>query len=77
MNWLSGTHKMPYWVPELIRLQNMEHAEMMRQMGMQALPKRLGKVTQTGTVLAFKPREIDTPADIQQTIEMTTATQSA
>jgi hypothetical protein len=33
INWLSGTHKMPYWVPELIRLQNMEQAEIRRQMG--------------------------------------------
>jgi hypothetical protein len=32
--WLNGDRKMPYWVPELIRLQRMEHLERMRQMGM-------------------------------------------
>jgi hypothetical protein len=32
--WLNGGRKLPYWVPELIRLQGMEHRERMRQMGM-------------------------------------------
>jgi hypothetical protein len=32
--WLNGDRKVPYWVPELLRLQRMEHMERMRQMGM-------------------------------------------
>jgi hypothetical protein len=30
--WLSGTEKMPWWVPEVIRLQHMEQQDRLRQM---------------------------------------------
>ncbi|MES2027443.1 MAG: hypothetical protein V4448_17995 [Pseudomonadota bacterium] len=32
--WLNGDRKVPWWVPELLRLQRMEHVERLRQMGM-------------------------------------------
>lgn len=31
-DWLSGKRKMPWWIPELLRLQHMEAAERRRQM---------------------------------------------
>lgn len=32
-NWLSGAERVPFWVPELLRLQDMERREILRQMG--------------------------------------------
>ena len=52
-DWLSGSKKVPFWVPELIRLQNLEHTERMRQMGMNPLRASLGLVTKTATVYEF------------------------
>jgi hypothetical protein len=50
MNWMKERERIPYWVPELLRLQDMEHREMMRQMGIYKLPTRLGTVTKTGII---------------------------
>lgn len=50
-DWLSGAQKVPWWVPEIIRLQHMEHVERMRQMNMQPVARRLGLVT--GDVIEF------------------------
>ena len=54
LNWQRGTHKIPFWVPELLRLWNKEHCERMRQMGMFAPRPRLGQVHPTGEILEFK-----------------------
>jgi hypothetical protein len=43
-DWLEYRKKMPWWVPEVIRLQNMEKAEQMRQMNMQPVRAKLGLV---------------------------------
>ncbi|WP_061537199.1 hypothetical protein [Collimonas arenae] len=32
-DWLKGTKKVPFWVPELLRLQRMEHDHIIHQMG--------------------------------------------
>lgn len=32
-NWLSYRERMPWWVPEILRLKAFEHAEQMRHMG--------------------------------------------
>lgn len=58
-NWLEGKEKLPWWVPEIIRLQKMEHDEMLRQMNMKPLRLSLGVVR--GEVIEFpqakkKPR---------------------
>lgn len=50
-NWLSGRERMPWWIPELLRLQAMEQAERARQMGYAPL-RRLG-VVKTGQVVEF------------------------
>ena len=53
-NWMTHREKMPWWAPEILRLQQMEHREMMRQMGIRPAAKQLGLVS--GTVFQFKPR---------------------
>lgn len=52
-DWLSGAKKVPWWIPEILRLQNVEHAQMLRQMGVQPVLKRLGLVTSTATLYSF------------------------
>jgi hypothetical protein len=59
-SWLAGTAKVPWWVPEIIRLQNMEHAERMRQMNMK--PPRHPLAIVSGSVLAFHRPEPVTQA---------------
>lgn len=54
-DWMAGKTKVPWWVPEILRLQNMEHAERMRQMGFEPVRKQLGLVT--GDVITFTARE--------------------
>jgi hypothetical protein len=44
-NWLDGRQRVPWWVPEILRLQNLEHRERMRQMGMGPLRAQLGLVS--------------------------------
>lgn len=43
-NWLTGKEKMPWWIPELLRLQRMERNEQLRQMNMSPVRHRLGFV---------------------------------
>lgn len=43
-DWLSGRQRVPWWVPEILRLRRMELDLRMRQMGMGALTPRLGVV---------------------------------
>lgn len=40
-DWLSGRRKVPFWVPELLRLRHREHHDMMRSMGMRPLTVRV------------------------------------
>lgn len=44
-DWLSGRTRVPWWVPELLRLKHMESDLRHRQMGMGAMPTRLGVVS--------------------------------
>lgn len=43
-DWLAGRTKVPWWIPELMRLQRMEAVERHRQMGMGNLAPKLGLV---------------------------------
>ncbi len=43
-DWLTGRAKVPWWVPEILRLQHLENDLRSRQMGMGALAPRLGVV---------------------------------
>lgn len=40
--WLNGDRKVPWWVPELLRLQHMEHRNRMREMGIGEFRRKLG-----------------------------------
>lgn len=44
-DWLSTKARVPWWVPEIMRLKRMESAERHRQMGFGTLAPRLGLVT--------------------------------
>ena len=44
-DWLSGRQRVPWWVPEILRLKHMEADLRHRQMGMGALPPRIGIVS--------------------------------
>lgn len=52
-DWLSGAAKVPFWVPELMRLKQMEAADIRRQMGFAAVRPKLGIVT--GDVITLAP----------------------
>jgi hypothetical protein len=51
--WLNGNRKIPFWVPELLRLRHMEADLRMRQMGFGEQKRRLGIVN--GSVIDFPP----------------------
>lgn len=59
-DWLSGRTRVPWWVPELLRLKRMESDLRHRQMGMGALPARLGVVG--AEVIALAPQDDKKPA---------------
>ena len=50
--WINGYRKIPFWVPELMRLWHMERDITMRQMGMGDLKRQLGLVS--GNIIEFK-----------------------
>lgn len=63
-SYLDGTEKMPWWIPELMRLQQWEARERMRQMNMPVMRKRLGLVSKTADILEFVPaRKADTTGE--------------
>ena len=43
-DWLSAKQRVPWWVPEYMRLRQMEQADIRRQMNMTSLGPRLGIV---------------------------------
>jgi hypothetical protein len=53
-DWLTGAARVPWWVPEVIRLQNMEQAAMLRQMGIK--PRKLALGVVSGAVIEYRPR---------------------
>ncbi|MEH6434250.1 hypothetical protein [Massilia sp. DD77] len=54
-DWLNSRTRVPWWVPEILRLQHLEADLRHRQMGMGPLPARLGVVT--ADVIALAPVE--------------------
>ncbi len=49
--WLKGERKIPWWIPELLRLQHTEHQNIMRQMNFNPARIKLGLVS--GTTIEF------------------------
>jgi predicted transcriptional regulator len=46
-DWLNGEKKIPFWVPELLRLQHKERIDRLREMGMMRNRAHLNVVTAT------------------------------
>ncbi len=55
-NWLAGRERLPFWVPELLRLQKMESDLRMQQMRMRPVAAKLGIAAPDATLIEFKPR---------------------
>src|SRR3990172_3645456 len=70
-DWLSGAKKVPWWIPEILRLQHMAHCEMMHQMRMKPARKQLGIVS--GNVLKFPTLRKDTQQPTGQHAEQSPA----
>jgi hypothetical protein len=60
-NYLSHAEKMPWWIPEILRLQKMEHDAMLKEMGMQPLRTQLGLVSTEAKIIPISPRPLSTP----------------
>jgi hypothetical protein len=60
-DWLSGRTRVPWWVPEILRLKRMEAELRHQQMGMGKLAPRLGVVT--ADVLTLAQPVIQKPQD--------------
>lgn len=65
-DWLTEKRKVPWWVPELLRLRAMERAETMRQMGFKDYDKRRLGVVKSAVLLEFpepaRPAPVPVPA---------------
>lgn len=55
-DWLSGRQRVPWWVPEILRLKRMEAELRHQQMGMGTLGPRLGVVNAAVITLAQPAR---------------------
>lgn len=53
MSWKNGESKIPFWVPELLRLRRFEHYHRMREMGITGQRRALGLVDNAGDVIPF------------------------
>jgi hypothetical protein len=62
-DWLSGRTRVPWWVPEILRLKRMEAELRHQQMGMGTLPPLLGLVGADVIELA-RPAHIPHPAQV-------------
>lgn len=43
--WLNGKQRMPWWIPEILRLQRLEYDIWMRQAGLGRMPQKFGTVS--------------------------------
>jgi hypothetical protein len=60
-DWISGRTRVPWWVPEILRLKRMEAELRHRQMGMGAMPARLGIVAADVLTLAQPAAQVEPP----------------
>lgn len=73
-DWLTGAKRVPWWVPEIMRLKELEHWDKVYQMTGRRLAPRLGSVAGTGEVidagLRFRPLEQLPVAEMAASDEM-------
>jgi predicted transcriptional regulator len=65
-DWLSGRQRVPWWVPEILRLRAMEHSLRLQEMGVGRLAPRLHAVD--GAVRELRvvpPREIESTGQLE------------
>src|SRR5450830_900388 len=43
--WLAGKRRLPWWIPEILRLQRLEYDIWMRQSGLGRMPQKFGTVS--------------------------------
>ena len=55
--YLSGTQKIPWWIPEILRLQDQEYFDRTRQQGFNPIRKKLGIVT--GELIEFPVKDVE------------------
>lgn len=60
-DWISGRTRVPWWVPEILRLKRMEADLRHRQMGMGAMPARLGVVAADVLELSQPAAQVEPP----------------
>ncbi len=63
-DWLSGAARVPWWVPEIMRLQQMEHNAMVYRMTGRQVATRLGVATLGAVVDAGQRFRPDAPLPI-------------
>lgn len=63
-DWLAGKVKVPWWVPEIMRLQQMEHDAMVYRMTGQKVFARLGIAGPAGEVVDAGARFVPKPAPL-------------
>lgn len=74
-DWLNARTRVPWWVPEILRLQHMENDLRSRRMGMGALAPRLGIVG--AEVLALPAADVKKPQDGPRLLDPAPATRAA
>jgi hypothetical protein len=65
-DWLSGRAKVPWWVPEIMRLKEMEHHDIVRQITGRTISARLGQVSPAGKLIDMGLR-LQPVEDVPQT----------
>jgi hypothetical protein len=70
--WKTGKEPVPFWVPELARLRDMELRHRARQMGYSKLPARLGVVTGAQIVAFDRLGKINTTQGEEIEIQIVT-----
>lgn len=68
-DWLEGRAKVPWWVPEILRLQEYESWMTLRQMGVSKTAKRLGLVSADVIDYQDYERKKPTPQEAPATLQ--------
>lgn len=55
--WRTGTKKIPWYIPEILRLRRFEHYERMRQMNITVQRRKFGLVGNGGDLVEFERRK--------------------
>jgi hypothetical protein len=79
-DWMTGAAKVPWWVPEIMRLQQMEHNAMVHQITGRKVLARLGVATPAGVLVdagaRFRP-EHAFPSPVTESNTILTAVKKA